>query len=406
MLTVDVPGLDGGPAREVARRLGEWPLALELAAAMMRERVRLGDSAGRAAARLLTIIERKGVRALQDPTAAARHQTVSSVLEASLELLDDADRRRLAELSIFPEDVAIPVAAAGSVWELDEFDAEDLAQPLARLSLLKLDLERGVLRLHDVMRSWVAGELGASMEIHNRLVNGWPDWRNLPEWPGEYAWRWLVWHQVQAERKQDLERILWDAVWMQATLKATDINALIADYEHLKPSAEISLIQGALRLSSYVLATDAEQFAGQMVGRLLPHRGTPAIQRFIGEVAAAAPACWLRPLHPALHPPGTALVRTLEGHSGPVLGVAVTANGKRTVSASWDNTLKVWDLETGGALRKLEGHSGSVEGVAVTAHGKRAVSASWDNTLKVWTWRPAARCASWKATLILSAAWR
>jgi hypothetical protein len=54
---------------------------------------------------------------------------------------------------------------------------------------------------------------------------------------------------------------------------------------------------------------DGEQFASQMMGRLLSHRGNPAIQRFIGEVAAAAPARWLRPLHPALHPPGTQLVR-------------------------------------------------------------------------------------------------
>ena len=37
--------------------------------------------------------------------------------------------------------------------------------------------------------------------------------------------------------------------------------------------------------------------------------------------------------------------------------MAVTADGKRAVSASEDNTLKVWDLETGHALRTLEGHS-------------------------------------------------
>jgi WD40 repeat protein len=64
--------------------------------------------------------------------------------------------------------------------------------------------------------------------------------------------------------------------------------------------------------------------------------------------------------------------------------VAVRPDGKRAVSASWDHTLKVWDLETGLALRTLGGHSDRVSGVAVTPDGKRAVSASWDNTLKVW----------------------
>ena len=43
-----------------------------------------------------------------------------------------------------------------------------------------------------------------------------------------------------------------------------------------------------------------------------------------------------------------------------------------------------WDLETGRALRTLEGHSGAVSGVAVTPDGRRAISASWDKTLKVW----------------------
>jgi WD40 repeat protein len=40
--------------------------------------------------------------------------------------------------------------------------------------------------------------------------------------------------------------------------------------------------------------------------------------------------------------------------------------------------------ETGGELRTLQGHSDSVHGVAVSPDGRRAVSASDDRTLKVW----------------------
>src|SRR5260370_1332600 len=86
----------------------------------------------------------------------------------------------------------------------------------------------------------------------------------------------------------------------------------------------------------------------------------------------------------ALHPAGTPLLRTLAGHSLPASGVTVTPDGKRTVSASSDNTLKVWDLETGRGLRTLEGHSDFVAGVAVTPDGKRVVSASADNTTGIW----------------------
>jgi WD40 repeat protein len=74
----------------------------------------------------------------------------------------------------------------------------------------------------------------------------------------------------------------------------------------------------------------------------------------------------------------------VEGHSNWVLGAAVTPDGKRAVSASYDKTLKVWDLETGRPLRTLEGHSEFVWGVAVTPDGQRAVSASGDKRLKAW----------------------
>jgi WD40 repeat protein len=58
----------------------------------------------------------------------------------------------------------------------------------------------------------------------------------------------------------------------------------------------------------------------------------------------------VRLLHPTLHPPGTPLIRTLEGHSANVAGVALSPDGRRAVSASYDKTLKVWHLETGEAV--------------------------------------------------------
>jgi WD40 repeat protein len=64
--------------------------------------------------------------------------------------------------------------------------------------------------------------------------------------------------------------------------------------------------------------------------------------------------------------------------------MALSANGKLAISGSMDGTLKVWDVESGYALRTLERHCGCITGVAVTRDWKRAVSASSDRTLKVW----------------------
>jgi WD40 repeat protein len=62
----------------------------------------------------------------------------------------------------------------------------------------------------------------------------------------------------------------------------------------------------------------------------------------------------------------------------------VTLDGQYVVSASRDQTLKVWDLDTGRGLATLEGHAGWVNACAVIPDGGRVVSASSDRTLKVW----------------------
>jgi hypothetical protein len=161
-------------------------------------------------------------------------------------------------------------------------------------------------------------------------------------------------------------------------IREESIRAQHADRESLE------LIHGAVRLSSHVLARDASQFVSQLAARLLSYEDQPAIRRFTSSLAQAARKPWLRALQPTLHPPGTALVRTLEGHAAHVHGVAMSADGCRAVSASGDNTLKVWDLETGRELRSLEGHTHLISGVAVSPDGRRAVSASDDKTLKMW----------------------
>jgi nucleoside phosphorylase len=54
------------------------------------------------------------------------------------------------------------------------------------------------------------------------------------------------------------------------------------------------------------------------------------------------------------------------------------------VSASGDETLKVWELASGRAVATLQGHTDLVTACAVTPDGRHVVSASKDKTLKVW----------------------
>ena len=71
-----------------------------------------------------------------------------------------------------------------------------------------------------------------------------------------------------------------------------------------------------------------------------------------------------------------------EGHSGPVVGLAVSPEGSALASASWDGTARIWPL-AGGPARVLDGHQGNVNAVAFLPDG-RPVTAGADATVRIW----------------------
>src|SRR5271157_5561593 len=209
----------------------------------------------------------------------------------------------------------------------------------------------------------------------------------LEEMPASPAIQQCLWKVDEWEASETAEQFVSLSLAQRERVEGSiRLHHLQLDYVRAQypDQGALELIRGAVRLSANVIARDPGQFASQMVGRLLAHRDMPAINGFAARVVEGARTPWLQPLQPTLHPPGTSLIRTLEGHSESVLGVAVSADGRRAVSASRDHTLKVWNVESGRELRTLEGHFDFVFGVAVSGDGRRAVSASRDHTLKVW----------------------
>ncbi|TPX66522.1 hypothetical protein CcCBS67573_g07802 [Chytriomyces confervae] len=75
---------------------------------------------------------------------------------------------------------------------------------------------------------------------------------------------------------------------------------------------------------------------------------------------------------------------TLFGHSKPVTSVAVSPDSTTIISGSKDQTLKLWDVQTGECQATLEGHKNDVNAVAITPDGKLIISGSSDETIKVW----------------------
>lgn len=75
---------------------------------------------------------------------------------------------------------------------------------------------------------------------------------------------------------------------------------------------------------------------------------------------------------------------TLKGHTGAVTSVAVSPDGTRIVSGSFDKTLRIWSANAGDIIAILEGHTDLVKSVAFSPDGGRIVSCSEDETIRLW----------------------
>lgn len=77
-------------------------------------------------------------------------------------------------------------------------------------------------------------------------------------------------------------------------------------------------------------------------------------------------------------------VKSLIGHSHFVEDVVISSDGQFCLSASWDGTLRLWDIKTGETERRFVGHTKEVLSVAFSADNRQIVSGSRDKTIKLW----------------------
>lgn len=62
----------------------------------------------------------------------------------------------------------------------------------------------------------------------------------------------------------------------------------------------------------------------------------------------------------------------------------ISSDGAYALSASWDKTLRLWELSTGTTTRRFVGHTNDVLSVSFSADNRQIVSGSRDRTIKLW----------------------
>jgi hypothetical protein len=77
-------------------------------------------------------------------------------------------------------------------------------------------------------------------------------------------------------------------------------------------------------------------------------------------------------------------LRVFRGHSEAIRRLAISADGRQILSGSKDGTVRLWDLESGDQIHRFDGHANDVTGVAFLADGRHAISCSRDKTIRIW----------------------
>lgn len=74
----------------------------------------------------------------------------------------------------------------------------------------------------------------------------------------------------------------------------------------------------------------------------------------------------------------------LQGHTGAVEDVAISQDGCYLVSASFDETIRLWDVKAGAEIRRFGMGGGSVNSVVFFPSGKQVLAGHSDGTLRIW----------------------
>jgi len=78
------------------------------------------------------------------------------------------------------------------------------------------------------------------------------------------------------------------------------------------------------------------------------------------------------------------LLRELPGHTGVIVDITFSTDGKYIATAGFDGIVKLWDAETGRELLTLTGHIAGISGVSFSPDGKHLATSSDDGTVRVY----------------------
>ncbi|MBV9089785.1 MAG: TIR domain-containing protein [Mycobacteriaceae bacterium] len=202
--------------------------------------------------------------------------------------------------------------------------------------------------------------------------------------------------QAAKDRQQAAEALA--AAEAEAREKAQAHAAVLRRRSHvLRAVLAVTLVIATAAVAGFVMATKATDRADQRTLDALRLRLTSQGQAMLagveggGDVRAfqeILAAHRIDPIH--LSSLLTAVVtrvdttRVIEA-GGPIMDVSVSPDGHHIISGGADDTVRVWDINTGEPVGPpMTGQAGRVNNVALSDDGRHVLFGGADNTLRVW----------------------
>lgn len=417
VLTWQLPPLPDDITESLLRATGRWALLLRLANRLIAEQVATGADVTTAATDMLrelaehgpAVVDRTpGALDLDDPER--RNRAVRTTVEAATTLLPPGGADRFAELAVFAEDEAVPLSLVARLWQvtggLTESRSRALCADLERLSLLSLSAEsEGRITLHDVIRDYLAGELGqaALATVHARLVDAVADGlpgagplaASAPD-PGRAWWELregylldhLIEHLLAAGPAGFAEAVASDLRWVETRLAQRGPTAPWSDLTRIGGPTAAARAHTIAQAAHLLTPTDP---AGALMSVL--HSRLEGLPLWADQVAARLqprpPGPVLVNAWPPPDLPVPALLRTLTGFTGPVGRLAIAPNGTWLATVQGPGEVHIWDPVGGtrtATLSRPRGRSRSetVTSMAIAPDSTWIATANATNKVRIW----------------------
>lgn len=243
---------------------------------------------------------------------------------------------------------------------------------------------------HEFFRESIADKIGdrAIRECHRRINE------MLAAWPPEegdlsrrrYALRHAVAHRLEAGDIGGAQRLCTDVDYLAEKCRELGVPAVERDLEAAirapggDASLDLTAVVAAVRTEASRLSAHPESLPTLLYNRLCCAGWLPDRIKGVLRFDRGLPP--LRLLHGVRLRP--TLLRAFIGHDKPAVACVATHNGDHLLSASADQTLRLWAIGSGDCVAVLRGHQDELTACAVTSDGELAISTSIDATIRLW----------------------